>query len=67
MVTRLAAKLSLYVEKNSIISLYVEKNSIISLCYNSMKNGVVLLGKAVLETRVELIERVLAQTVYLIP
>jgi hypothetical protein len=57
MVTRLAAKLSLYVEKNSIIS----------LCYNSMKNGVVLLGKAVLETRVELIERVLAQTVYLIP
>ncbi len=57
MVTRLAAKLGLYVEKNSIIS----------LCYNSMKNGVVLLGKAVLETRVELIERVLAQTVYLIP
>jgi hypothetical protein len=57
MVTRLAAKLSLYVEKNSIIN----------LCYNSMKNGVVLLGKAVLETRVELIERVLAQTVYLIP
>jgi len=57
MVTRLAAKLSLSVEKNSITS----------LCYNSMKNRVVLLGKAVLETCVELIERVLAQTVYLIP
>ncbi len=57
MVTRLAAKLSLFVEKNSITS----------LCYNSVKNRVVLLGKAVLETCVELIERVLAQTVYLIP